>query len=417
MVLKPGREDDARKIFEKWQLDFAVVGQTTDTSHLVVRHKGEVMADLPLSALGDGAPVYQRPFDLTPPPELLDPGQVPAPKNLPAALKQLIGSPDLCSKRWVWEQYDHMVMGDTVERPGSDAAIVRVHGTDKALAVTVDTTPRYVAADPLEGGKQAVAEVWRNLTAVGADPLAITDCLNFGSPEKPEIMGQFAGAVDGMCQACSALDFPVVSGNVSFYNETNQDSILPTPAVGGVGLLPDLHKRCNLALKEDGDVLLLIGEERGHLGQSVYLRDYLNRRDGAPPPVDLPAERAAGDFVRDLIRSTQVNAVHDCSDGGLYVAVAEMAMAGGIGVDILLGTSGLPAHAILFGEDQARYILSAAPAQAEHILERAIGRKITARKLGRVTGHALTIEGSDAISIEELNQIHERWLPNYMNSG
>jgi phosphoribosylformylglycinamidine synthase len=327
----------------------------------------------------------------------------------------MMALPDMCSKRWVWEQYDHMVMGDTIQRPGADAGVVRVHGTNKGLAVTTDVTPRYVKADPYEGGKQVVAEVWRNLTAVGADPLAITDCLNFGSPENPEIMGQFVGAVEGMSEACKLLEFPVVSGNVSFYNETQSQAILPTPAVGGVGLLPDLDKHMDLGFKNDADVLILLGEEHGALGQSIYLRDILDRIQGPPPPVDLATEKATGDFVRTLIRNAQVNAVHDCSDGGLYIAIAEMAMAGNLGADITLGKSPLPAHAILFGEDQGRYIIAASATDADDILEQAQADNITARRLGHVTGSTLTIEGKNPISLTDLSRAHDDWLPNYMN--
>jgi phosphoribosylformylglycinamidine synthase len=414
MVLKPGREPLARKIFEKWQLDFAVIGKTTATERLVVRLKGEIKADLPLDLLGDGAPVYQRDWQPTPPQDVVAPEDVPAPESLSDTLRDILASPDMCSKRWVWEQYDHMVMGDTVGRPGGDAAIIRVHGTAKALAVTTDVTPRYVHADPETGGKQAVAEAWRNLTCTGAQPLAITDCLNFGSPERPEIMGQFACAVQGMAQACAALDFPVVSGNVSFYNETNGQAVLPTPAVGGVGLIADLTKRMGCALTKDGEILILLGAERGHLGQSIYQRDILGDAHGAPPPVDLDAERNAGDLVRRLIERGEVSAVHDCADGGLYVAVAEMALAGGIGVDIELGSSGLPSHALLFGEDQGRYVLETSRVHADSILDRANDLGVPARYLGVTGGAALTVAGNDAISLDELRGAHEDWLPEYM---
>ena len=257
------------------------------------------------------------------------------------ALEKLIGSPDLCSKRWVWEQYDHVILGNTVQRPGGDAAVVRINDGPKALALTSDVTPRYCEADPFEGGKQAVAEAWRNLTAVGAQPLALTDNLNFGNPERPEIMGQFVGCVRGIGEACRALDFPVVSGNVSLYNETNGRAILPTPTIGGVGLLDEFTKSMTLAFKAEGEAILLIGETHGWLGQSVYLRDICGREEGAPPPVDLAAERRHGDFVRGLIRDGLVTAVHDVSDGGLLVALAEMAMASGIGA-VLEAPSGIP---------------------------------------------------------------------------
>ncbi len=308
MVLKPGMEEVAEAIFRKWGLDFAVIGRTTDTLRFVVKHRGEVVADLPIKELGDEAPVYDRPHLSNVFEPVIAPESVDAPMSNAAALKKLIGSPDLCSKRWVWEQYDHLILGNTVQTPGGDAAVVRVEDGPKGLALTTDVTPRYCEADPVEGGRQAVAEAWRNLTAVGAKPLALTDNLNFGNPERPEVMGHF----------------PVVSGNVSLYNETQGRGILPTPTIGGVGLLDDVRKHATLAFKRAGDVILLIGETEGWLGQSLYLRDICGREEGAPPPVDLEVEKKNGDFVRHLISSGLVDTVHDCSDGGLAIAVAEM---------------------------------------------------------------------------------------------
>ena len=414
MVLKPGREDEARRIFEKWQLDFAVVGKTTDTNRLVVTHKGEVVADMPLHALAHDAPVYERPWVPTKAPPVLSPRDVPEPVDVSEALLQIIGSPDMASKRWVWEQYDHMVMGDTVQRPGGDAAVVRVHGSPKGIAMSVDVTPRYCQADPVEGGRQAIAEGYRNLTATGAQPLATTDCMNFGSPENPQIMGQFAGAVQGIAEACKILDVPIVSGNVSFYNETKGEAILPTPAIGSVGLIPDIRHMMSLALKDEGDVLILIGAENGHLGQSVYMREMLGQSEGAPPPVDLTAEKLNGGFVRSLIWEGLVNAVHDISDGGFYVAAAEMAMAGNIGVDIKLDGSDLPAHAALFGEDQGRYLLTVPPGGASQILISARKAGVPARLAGTVGGKSLTVEERLPISIRKLKSAHEDWMPGFM---
>src|SRR5471030_2584560 len=335
-VLKPGREDDGRRIFEKWGLDAAVIGHTTDSGHLVLRHRGAVVCDLPLSPLTEDAPSYDRPWVEPTPRRRLDPGEIPPPADWRAAILTLIACPDLASKRWVWEQYDRHVMADTLEEPatGADAGVVRVHGGGKALALTSDCTPRYVEADPFEGGKQAVAEAWRNLTAVGADPIAITDNLNFGNPERPEIMGQIVRAIDGMGEACRVLDFPVVSGNVSLYNETNGAAIPPTPTVGAVGLLPHYARRADFASMQGGDTLLLIGVSHGELGSSLYLRELLGREDGAPPPVDLAAERRNGDFVRGLIRWGAVRTVHDLSDGGLAMAAAEMALASNRGLTL-----------------------------------------------------------------------------------
>src|SRR6185312_16014998 len=287
-----------------------------------------IVCDVPLAPLFDDAPLYDRPWTAPKPPPRLAPHEVAAPEDYAAAILQLMGCPDMASKRWIWEQYDRHVMADTLEdsATGADAGIVRVHGTRKALAVTSDVTPRYVQNDPYEGGKQAVAEAWRNLTAVGAEPIAITDNLNFGNPERPAIMGQIVRAIEGMAEACRALDFPVVSGNVSLYNETNGAAIPPTPTVGAVGLIADYARRADFSSMTPGDAVVLVGETRGELGASMYLRELQGREDGAPPPVDLALERRNGDFVRNLILSGQVAVVHDLSDGGLVAALAEMAL-------------------------------------------------------------------------------------------
>jgi phosphoribosylformylglycinamidine synthase subunit PurL len=417
MVLKPGAEPIAERVFRKWELDFAVIGHTTDTGKLVVRHGGAVQADIPLSALAHAAPVYERPWTPRPKPALVAAEDVPAPNSLLGALESLMGSPHLSSRRWIWEQYDHMVMADTVQRPGGDAAVVRVHGTEKGLAISCDVAPRYCAADPREGAKQAVAECWRNLTAVGADPLAITDCMNFGNPERPEIMGEFVEAVKGMADACSALSFPVVSGNVSLYNETNGVAIPPTPAIGGIGLIPDIASMATLALKQDGDALILIGPEGGHLGHSLYQELASGEYEGAPPPVDLAAERRAGDFVRGLIRSARVSAVHDISDGGLLVAVAEMALAGGLGVALDAAPEGRPAHAVWFGEDQGRYLVAATADEAARILQEAAKAGIPARRVGKAAGDALKLPGEAPLLLSSLRTAHERWLPAFMGGS
>ncbi|MGE3627570.1 MAG: phosphoribosylformylglycinamidine synthase subunit PurL, partial [Hyphomicrobiales bacterium] len=416
MVLKPGEEKKAEAIFRKWGLDFAVVGRTTDTGRLRVLHRGRVEADLPVTSLANSAPEYKRPWKPTEPPAVIAPDAVPAPNSLNGALEAMIASPNLCSRRWVWEQYDHMVMGDTVQRPGGDAAVVRIHGTRKGLAATCDVTPRYCLADPVQGGRQAVAETWRNLTAVGATPLAITDCMNFGNPERPEIMGQFVGCIEGMAEACKALDFPVVSGNVSLYNETNGKAIPPTPGIGGVGLLRDYGKSATIAIKSEGETLVLLGAERGHLGQSVYQDVMLGRREGAPPPVDLSAERRTGDLVRALIEESAVTAVHDLSDGGLAVAACEMAMAGGIGVEVTPGDAALPAHAVLFGEDQGRYLVTV-KGDGKALLDRAKAAGIPARPAGRTGGDSIRLPGEAPLPLAALANAHGAWLPGYMGGN
>ncbi|MGH6960042.1 MAG: AIR synthase related protein, partial [Dongiaceae bacterium] len=318
----------------------------------------------------------------------------------------------------VWEQYDHLVMGRTVQRPGGDAAIVRLPDSQRALAIATDCTPRYCAADPKRGGAQAVAESWRNLTAVGALPLALTDNMNFGNPERPEIMGQFAGCIEGMAEACRVLDYPVVSGNVSLYNETNGKGILPTPVIGGVGLIADVEKTASLAFKGAGETIILVGETAGHLGSSLYLREIHGREDGPPPPVDLPAEARNGEFIRKLIHHGWITACHDLSDGGLLVAIAEMAMAGNIGAGInpTLQVE-IPLHAWLFGEDQARYLVTAGRAFVEPILQEAKSWRVPAQAIGQTGGAALTLPEVGAISVARLQDANERWLPAYMGAA
>ncbi|HEY0440864.1 MAG TPA: AIR synthase related protein, partial [Xanthobacteraceae bacterium] len=323
-------------------------------------------------------------------------------------------SPELGSKRWVWEQYDHLILGNTIQRPGGDAAVVRIDDGPKGLALTTDVTPRYCEADPFEGGKQAVAEAWRNLIATGARPLAVTDNLNFGNPEKPDIMGQLVGCIRGIGEACRALDFPVVSGNVSLYNETNGRGILPTPTIGGVGLLDDVERAAGIAFKDVNDAILLVGETSGWLGQSVYLRDLCGREEGAPPPVDLAIERRNGEFVRDLIRSGTAGAVHDVSDGGVLVAVAEMAMASGIGARLYGAPVMIPPHAFWFGEDQARYVVTVPHADAEAVAVQARSAGVTLRRLGQTHGDALTLPGERPILVKILQERFESWLPAYM---
>jgi phosphoribosylformylglycinamidine synthase II len=414
MVLKPEKEKEAEAIFRKWGLDFAIVGETTPTKRFIVRHKGEVMADLPIKELGDSAPEYKRPFVTAEKLPVIDAGAIEARGSIADALERMIATPDLCSKRWVWEQYDHIIGGNTVQRPGGDAAVVRVQDGPKALALTTDVTPRYCEASPFEGGKQAVAECWRNLTAVGAKPLAITDNLNFGNPERPEIMGQFVGCVRGIAEACKALDFPVVSGNVSLYNETNGKAILPTPSIGGVGLIEDFTKSATLAFKQDGDAILVVGETAGWLGQSIYLREICAREEGAPPPVDLIEERENGDFVRSLILDGTASAVHDLSDGGLLVALAEMAMAGEIGATLDSPPDDIPAHAYWFGEDQARYIVTVPAAKVDAVMARARDASVLVSQIGVTGGDALALEGERALTIAHLNERSEGWLPAYM---
>ena len=412
-VLKPGREKEAEAIFKKWELDFAVIGITTDTKRLVVKHKGKVEADMPITALSDAAPVYERPYDRRAP--SAGAPQYDAKTPLLDSLARILGSPDMCSRRWIWEQYDYTVMADTVQRPGGDAAVVRVHNTKKGLAITTDVTPRYCKADPKEGAKQAVAEAYRNISAVGALPLAVTDNLNFGNPQKREIMGEIVGAVDGIAEACRVLDFPVIGGNCSLYNETNGEGIDPTPAIGGVGLMADVNRMATVALKREDDVVMLIGDTRGLLGQSIYLREIEGREEGAAPPVDLAAEKKTGTFVRKLIEDGRVDTCHDLSDGGLLVALAEMALAGGIGAEAGVAGTTVDAIAFFFGEDQARYLIAAPLDEANRIEQELRDAGIVHAIIGKtIAPKVLRVAGEGEVALSELRKAHEGWFPAYM---
>ena len=421
MVLKPGREDFAEAIFRKWELDFAVIGHVTETGRMVLKWKGDVVADIPLAPLADEAPLYDRPHVPTPPAKALV--DVPESKDIAADLVKLLGSPDIASRRWIWEQYDHMVGGDTVQRPGGDAAVVRVHGTPKGLAMTTDCTPRYCFADPYEGGKQAVAEAWRNLSAVGAKPLAVTNCLNFANPQRPEIMGQIVGCLEGMSDACRALDFPIVSGNVSLYNESKAtgggSAILPTPAIGGVGLLADWSKSATIAFKGSGDIILAVGTRRGDLGQSLWLRECHAREEGPPPRVDLDLERKAGDLIREGVTKGQLTAVHDVSDGGIAVTIAEMALAGNIGAMIDRKQPFDCAHSF-FAEDQGVYIVTVEDSALMDFLGAAHAAGVEAEPMGRTGGKRLIFERpnrDDVVTLDTLRSAHEGFFPALMGSA
>ncbi|SNB67861.1 phosphoribosylformylglycinamidine synthase subunit II [Arboricoccus pini] len=417
IVLKAGHEDEARAIFEKWELDFATVGHVTDTGRMVLRMGGEVVADLPVAPVSGASPVYDRPT--LPSPKLLPIMGVTGapPMDVREAALKLLGSPDIASKRWLYEQYDHLVRGDTVQRPGGDAAVVRVDGSKKGLALTTDCTPRYCEADPFQGGMQAVAEAWRNLIAVGARPLAITNCLNFGNPERPRIMGQLVACIEGMAEACRVLDFPVVSGNVSLYNETDGRPIQPTPNVGGVGLIDDLARMTGLALPGEGFVILMVGESAGWLGASLYMREVMGREEGAPPPVDLTYEKRNGLFVQGLIHDGLVAAVHDIADGGLTIAIAEMCLAGGIGATLEVPDDATSPQGWLFGEEQGRYVLAVKPEQVANLRSRGNEAGVLVREIGRSGGDALNLGGHVPISLDEMRRVHEAFLPDLMQAA
>jgi phosphoribosylformylglycinamidine synthase II len=415
MVLKPGREADAKKIFDKWDLDAEVIGHTTNTGRLVLKQHGQIVCDIPVPPLSQDAPNYDRPWNPPKPAPALDISKYPEPKDYGEVLLKLMSSPDMASKRWIWEQYDRHVMGDTVDssQSGGDAAIVRIHGTNKALAICSDCNPHYVAADPYEGGKQAVAEAYRNLSAVGATPIAITDNLNFGNPEKPDTMGVIVKAIEGMAEACRVLDFPVVSGNVSLYNETDGVGIPPTPVVGGIGLIEDVSRIATLKGAQAGDTLVLIGKPDGELGASLYARVVLGLDGpsaGAAPRVNLETEKRHAAFVRNLVTQGWVHAVHDISDGGLACAAAEMALAANVGVAVR-GTTYARSHLEhLFGETQGTYLLAA---PAEH-MGRIVGDGIPVMSLGVFESEPRISIGGNPIPLATLRAAHEGWLPKYM---
>ena len=407
MVLKPGKEAMAEAIFRKWELDFAVIGEVTDTGHMVLEWQGEVVCDIPLGPLAADAPLYDRPSMSTEEykvwANVAPLGEVPESTDIGADLLKLMASPDLASRRWIWEQYDSQVGADTLQLSGGDAAVVRVHGTRKALAMTTDCTPRYCYADPYEGGKQAIAEAYRNLCAVGAKPLAVTNCLNFANPQRPEIMAQLTGCLEGMGDACRALDFPIVSGNVSLYNESKAtgggSAILPTPAIGGVGVIEDYARMATIGFKAEGDALFVIGDNNGHLGQSLWLRELHGSEAGEAPQVDLGKERERGEFVRHLVADGLVNAVHDVSDGGLLVAIAEMALAGGIGAEL----EQIGDHFTAFGEDQARYLVTS------NCAERIQAAGVPMHRIGTVRGDS--IEG---ITLADLREASDSFFRDWM---
>ena len=437
MVLKPGREGFAEGIFRKWELDFAVIGEVTDTGHMVLEWNGDVVADIPLGPLADEAPLYERPYlsqDEYKAWAKVEPlGDIPESTNIGADLLKLMASPAIASRRWVWEQYDSQVGADTVQT-GGDAAIVRIHGTERGLAMTTDCTPRYCYADPVEGGKQAVAEAYRNLCAVGATPLAVTNCLNFGNPQRPEIMAQIVGCLEGMSEACVALDMPIVSGNVSLYNETkNEDgtgsAILPTPAIGAVGVIEDVSKAVGIGFTERGQSIFLVGSRNvaSHLGQSVWLREIRGEHTGSPPPIHLDLEQKVASFVHHLCSKQIVSAVHDVSDGGLLVAIAEMALAGGIGVVLDEDHDGaaegqqVTNASHYFGEDQARFVVASKSGKDVYQLAEEFGVPIywlgtTGSNSGSEVDELATLERSWVVPLADLRAAHEGFFPALMGA-
>ena len=412
IVLKEGKEKEAEKIFKKWDLDFSVIGKMTNSKNLVLHFNKEIVCDIPITSLADEAPKYNREWISTPLPEEINIDKKLNDLDIKDCLVKLLTHPNQSNKSWVWEQYDHMVMGDTIQKPGGDAAVVRVHGTNKAIAATVDCTPRYCFAHPHTGGMQAVCETYRNLSAVGAEPRAITNCLNFGNPEKKEIMGQLVEVIKGMSEACLALDYPVISGNVSLYNETNGVGIKPTPTIGGVGLIQDSNKSTTISIKATGNLLLIIGETKGHMHQSALCYDILHIKKGPPPTINLAEEKKNSFFVRDLINKKIALSVHDISDGGIALAIAEMCMSGKIGAKITTNLIDAERIKFLFGEDQARYVIEVKSADYDNIVKLAKEKEVSLLQIGSTKAENLTIDDIK-ITVEDMLTLNNKWFHNY----
>jgi len=412
IVLKEGKEKEAEKIFKKWDLDFSVIGKMTDSKNLVLHFKDEIVCDIPITSLADEAPKYNREWESTPLPQEIDIDQKLKDLDIKTCLKQLLSHENQANKAWVWEQYDHMVMGDTIQKPGGDAAIVRVHGTNKALAASIDCTPRYCLAHPFTGGMQAVCETYRNLSAVGAEPRAITNCLNFGNPEKKEIMGQFVDVIKGIKEACTELNYPVISGNVSLYNETNGVGIKPTPTIGGVGLIQDVNNTMTYGLKSSDNLLIVVGETKGHIHQSALCHDILYLKKGPPPTMNLQEEKNNSFFIRGVIEKKLAQSVHDVSDGGIALAIAEMCIVGKIGAKISTNLIGAERVKYLFGEDQARYIIEIKKDDLNSLVQMAKEQEISITQLGSTNLEQFAID-EIKISVDEMIKLNNNWFYNY----
>ena len=406
MVLDPSKEEMARDIFKKWDLEFEVIGKVTDTKRLILMMNGKEEASIPINILVEDAPEYQRDYIVEEPSPIKEyKSEDFDQNNILKDLNTMIMHPDLSSRKWIWEQYDHMVMADTVVRPGSDAAVVRVHGTNKGLAMSTDCSPVYCKHNPYEGGKHAVVETWRNIIASGALPIAITDCMNFGNPEKPEIMGQFVECIRGMGDACSKLNYPVVSGNVSLYNETNGEGIYPTPAIGGVGLIKDLSNVKTLSLKEDGNFLCVVGKTANHLGSSKYISIIQSKEEGGTPEINLDTELRNGNFVMDAINQKLIASAHDVGEGGILVAISEMCMSGNLGITIEIETD-FP-HGYFFAEDQSRYLLEVSPNNYDECQKLANNNDVHFEKIGIVGGDKISIKNIGDQQISALKRSFE----------
>jgi phosphoribosylformylglycinamidine synthase subunit PurL len=417
LILNFEKIESAKKIFIKWGLDFSVIGKTTNTKNLVLNFNGEEVANLPLSSLSDDVPIYDRKWKKS----------VPAIKEnlrknyrsfeILESLKKILMSPNNSDKSWVWEQYDQTVMGDTIQKPGGDSAVVRIHGKNKGIAITVDSSAHYCLANPIIGGKQVVSESWRNLISVGATPIAITNCLNFGNPEKEKVMGQFVECIDGISQACTYLDFPVVSGNVSFYNETKNKAISPTPTIGGVGLIKNLNTMMTKNIKEIGSYILVIGKTLGHLHQSEFFREVIGIKDGPPPPINLFNEKNNGLLIQSLISKKLLNSVHDISSGGILITLVEMCISGNIGAKIKIVNDKLTPHEYLFSEDQSRYLIEVSEKNKNEVYKTLEKNSIFYEMLGKTQKDSLVLDKDFNIALNDLRKLNSSWFKKYFKEN
>ena len=413
LILNSGKEENAKKIFNKWGLDFSIIGKTTNSKNLILNFNRKEVANLPLSSLSSDAPVYEREWKKN-----LISKKVKLPKDFKSlkiseSLKKILMSPNNSEKSWVWEQYDHTVMGDTIQKPGGDSSVIRIHGKNKGVALTVDSSSHYSLADPITGGKLVVCEAWRNLISVGSKPIAITNCLNFGSPEKYEIMGQFVETIDGISQACKYLDFPVVSGNVSFYNETQSKAIPPTPTIGGVGLIKNLDYMMTINLKEIGSYILVVGKTLGHLWQSEFFREVLEIKDGPPPEINLFNEKNNGILIQTLISKKLVNSVHDISAGGILVALSEMCISGKIGAKIKVPRNNISPHEYFFGEDQSRYLIEINEKNKDEVSKILEKSNIYYEIIGKTQKDCLYLNEEFNIQLTDLSKLNSFWFKNF----
>ena len=413
LILNSGKEENAKKIFNKWGLDFSIIGKTTNTNNLVLNFNGKQVANLPLSSLSTNAPIYDRKWKKN-----IFPKKPKIPENFKSlkildSLKKILESPNNSEKSWVWEQYDHTVMADTIQIPGGDAAVIRIHGKNKGVAITVDSSAHYCLAHPLTGSKQVVCETWRNLISVGSNPIAITNCLNFGNPEKDIIMGQFVECIDGISEACQYLDFPVVSGNVSFYNETQNKAISPTPTIGGVGLIKNLENMMTKNFKEIESYILVIGKTLGHLYQSEFFREVVGIKDGPPPEINLFNEKNNGLIIQKIISKKLANSVHDISSGGILVSLSEMCISGNIGAKIKIPLENIDANKYLFGEDQSRYLIEISRKNKGEVCGILEKNNIYYEIIGKTQEKNLDLNREFSIKIEDLNKLNSSWFKNY----